>query len=208
MVPLTLFGSIVPLDWILLLAHQVMHWCMLALEWLAGSSLSVWQQQAPPFWTLLLAVAGVLWVLLPRGLPLRWVGVVAVLPMFLVHAPRPAYGGMRAAVLDVGQGLAVVVSTRHHALLYDAGPRYSSQSDSGSRIIVPYLRAAGIAHLDAMLVSHDDTDHSGGAESVLSQLTVDRLLTRCLRRTRWWRIRLICLAGPDNPGSGTVCASM
>ena len=176
-VPLTLFGSIVPLDWILLLAHQVMHWCMLALEWLAGSTLSVWQQQAPPFWTLLLAIAGVLWVLLPRGLPLRWVGLVAVLPMFLIQAPRPAYGAMRAAVLDVGQGLAVVVSTRHHALLYDAGPRYSSQSDSGSRIIVPYLRAAGIAHLDAMLVSHDDTDHSGGAESVLSQLTVDRLLT-------------------------------
>jgi len=176
-VPLTLLGSVVPLDWILLLAYQAAHWCMLALEWLAGSSLSVWQQQAPPFWALLLAVVGVLWILLPRGLPLRWLGVVAVLPMFLVQVPRPAYGAMRVAVLDVGQGLAVVVSTQHHTLLYDTGPRYSSQSDSGSRVIVPYLRAAGISHLDGLLVSHDDNDHSGGTDSILNQIAVHRFLS-------------------------------
>ncbi len=176
-VPLTLLGSVVPLDWILLLAYQVADWCMLVLEWMAGSSLSVWQQQAPPFWTLLLAVAGVLWMLLPRGLPLRWLGVFAVLPMFLVQVPRPAYGAMRVVVLDVGQGLAVVVNTQHHTLLYDTGPRYSSQSDSGSRVIVPYLRAAGTGHLDALLVSHDDNDHSGGTESILNQIVVHQFLS-------------------------------
>ncbi|PKO93588.1 MAG: DNA internalization-related competence protein ComEC/Rec2 [Betaproteobacteria bacterium HGW-Betaproteobacteria-1] len=176
-VPLTLLGSVVPLDWILLLAYQVAHWCMVALEWLAGSSLSVWQQQAPPFWALLLAVAGVLWLLLPRGLPLRWLGVVAVLPMFLVQVPRPAYGAMHVAVLDVGQGLAVVVSTQHHTLLYDTGARYSSQSDSGSRLIVPYLRAAGVGYLDGLLVSHDDNDHSGGTDSILSQMVVHQFLS-------------------------------
>ncbi len=176
-VPLTLLGSVVPLDWILLLAYKVADWCMLALEWMAGSSLSVWQQQAPPFWALLLAVAGVLWLLLPRGLPLRWLGVVAVLPMFLVQVPRPAHGAMRVVVLDVGQGLAVVVSTQHHTLLYDTGARYSSQSDSGSRVIVPYLRAAGIGHLDGLLVSHDDIDHSGGTESILSQIEVRQFLS-------------------------------
>jgi competence protein ComEC len=176
-VPLTLLGSIMPLDWALLLAYQVAHWCMVALEWLAGSSLSVWQQQAPPFWALLLAVTGVLWLLLPRGLPLRWLGIVAVLPMFLVSVPRPAYGAMRVTVLDVGQGLAVVVSTQHHTLLYDTGPRYSSQSDSGNRVIVPYLRATGVSHLDGLLVSHDDNDHSGGADSILSQIAVRQLMT-------------------------------
>lgn len=176
-VPLTLLGSIVPLDWVLLLAYQVADWCMLTLEWMAGSSLSVWQQQAPPFWALLLAVAGVLWLLLPRGLPLRWLGVVAVLPMFLVQVPLPAYGAMRVVVLDVGQGLAIVVSTQHHTLLYDTGARYSSQSDSGSRVIVPYLRAAGIGHLDGLLVSHDDIDHSGGTESILSQIEVRQFLS-------------------------------
>lgn len=176
-VPVTLLGGAFAPDWILPLAHEVMYWCMRALAWLADSGLSVWQQQAPPAWAMLLAMAGILWMLLPRGLPLRWLGIIAVLPMFLVRPPVPAHGAMHVAVLDVGQGLAVVVRTQHHALLYDAGPRYSAQSDSGSRVVVPYLRASGIAHLDAMLISHDDIDHSGGAESVLEQLTVDRLLT-------------------------------
>lgn len=173
-VPLTLLGSVLPFDWALLLAHWIMQLCMIVMAWLADFSLSVWQQQAPPFWSLPLAVAGVLWMLLPRGFPLRWMGVVALLPMVLVTPSRPADGAMRATVLDVGQGLAVVVTTAHHTLLYDTGPRYSSQSDSGSRIIVPYLRAAGVRALDVLLVSHDDDDHSGGMASVLEQVPVRR----------------------------------
>lgn len=179
-VPITLLGSVLPIDWILLIAYQAIHLCMVALEWMASSSLSVWQQQAPPFWTLPLAIMGVLWLLLPRGFPMRWLGVIALLPMFLVQAPRPSYGTMRVAVLDVGQGLAVVVSTQTHNLLYDTGPRYSSQSDSGGRVIVPYLRAAGIRHLDALLVSHDDNDHSGGVVSILNQVPVRQVLSSLL----------------------------
>lgn len=171
-VPLTLLGSLLPLDWPLELAHMVMTACMHSLQWLATLPMSTWQQHAPPGWTLPLAILGVLWILLPRGFPMRWLGLIALLPMFLLQPPRPQYGAMKVAVLDVGQGLAVVVQTASRTLLYDAGPRNSSQSDSGSRIVVPYLRGEGISHVDGMVISHDDSDHSGGMLSVLGQVPV------------------------------------
>lgn len=171
-VPLTLLGSLLPVDSALLLAHGEMSLCMDLLRWLATFPLSVWQQQAPPWWTLPLAMAGALVLLLPRGLPMRWLGALAFLPMLLVSPPRPLVGGMQVTVLDVGQGLAVVVKTSGHSLLYDTGPRYSSQSDSGSRVVVPYLRGEGIRQLDGMVVSHNDSDHSGGMASVLAAVKI------------------------------------
>ena len=171
-VPLTLLGALLPLDWVLQLAHLAMVGCMQLLQWFASMPMSTWQQQAPPGWTLPLALLGVLWMLLPRGIPLRWLGLMALLPMFLLESARPEQGAMKVAVLDVGQGLALVVRTASHTLLYDAGPRYSSQNDSGSRIIVPYLRGEGIRQLDGLIISHGDTDHSGGMHSVLAQIPV------------------------------------
>ncbi len=122
-----------------------------------------------------LAIFGVLWMLLPRGFPQRWLGLVLLLPMLIVQAPKLAQGEMKVSVLDVGQGLAVVVQTARHVLLYDAGPRYSAQSDAGSKIIVPFLRGEGIKKLDGFVVSHNDLDHSGGAASVLAQMPVNWL---------------------------------
>ena len=171
-VPLTLLGAALPLDGLLHLAHGCMSVVMQFLQWLALLPASTWQQAAPPAWTLLPAILGMLWLLLPRGFPLRWLGLTGLLPMLLLQPPAPGPGAMEVAVLDVGQGLAVVVRTAHHALLYDTGPRYSAQSDSGSRIVLPYLRAAGIAQLDGMVVSHDDSDHSGGMHSILTQMPV------------------------------------
>jgi competence protein ComEC len=84
---------------------------------------------------------------------------------------------MNVTVLDVGQGLAVVIKTNHHQILYDAGPKYGQQSDSGERIILPYLRAEGIGSLDLMMVSHNDNDHSGGMASVLKQMPVNWLIS-------------------------------
>jgi len=171
-VPLTLAGAILPLDFPLLLAHQVMAWCMAALEWLSQMPDAVWQQHAPPVWTVLAAALGILWLLLPRGFPARWLGAAGLVPMFMVLPLPPGKGELRLAVLDVGQGLAVVAQTQKHALLYDTGPRYTADADSGSRIVVPYLRAAGINRLDGLIVTHDDSDHSGGAVSVLDAVPV------------------------------------
>jgi competence protein ComEC len=176
-VPLTLLAIVVPVDALLHLAYAVLDACMWALEWLARAPEATWTQHAPPAWAVIAAVAGVAWLLLPRGFPARWVGAFGFLPLFLAAPAAPAPGGFWVTVLDVGQGLATVVRTRNHALLYDAGPAFSPGSDAGNRVIVPYLRGEGVRALDGLVLSHDDADHHGGALSVLEAVPAQWLLT-------------------------------
>jgi competence protein ComEC len=176
-VPLTLAGSVLPVDFPLQLAHWVMGGCMAALQWLSDLPAAVWQQHAPPAWSVPVAAAAVAWMLLPRGFPARWLGAVALLPLVFTPPPPIREGELKLTVLDVGHGLAALARTRNHALLYDAGPAFGSGADSGSRIIVPYLRAAGVRRLDGMIVSHDDIDHTGGASSVLQAVPVRVLMS-------------------------------
>jgi len=119
----------------------------------------------------------VLWLLAPRGVPWRATGLALMLPAVAWPAPAPAPGEAWITTLDVGQGLAVLVRTSHRALLYDAGPAFGGEGDSGERIVAPYLRAAGIESIEAMIVSHRDSDHSGGAVSVLENFPVATLLS-------------------------------
>jgi len=170
--PLALAGAVLPFDWILKLGHAILEILMAALDWLAQLPSAVWHQHAPVLWTVPLALAGIAWLLLPRGVPARWLGVPLALPLFAVSPPSPGAGELWITVLDVGQGLAVLARTEKHALLYDAGPAFNAFSDSGSRVILPYLRGEGIDRLDALVVSHDDRDHSGGAGSVLDAMPV------------------------------------
>jgi competence protein ComEC len=95
----------------------------------------------------------------------------------VVASPVPAPGELWVDVLDVGQGLSAVLRTHRHALVYDAGPAFSSDTDAGSRVVVPFLRAQGIDRLDGLLITHDDSDHSGGAASVLAAVPVDWVAT-------------------------------
>lgn len=175
--PLALLGSFLPLDVALNYSHQVLNVCMQLLIWLNQLPAAVWQQQAPPLWTLLPALLGVAWVLLPRGVPMRWLGWLGLLPMLLIAPQHPQSGDMKVTVLDVGQGLGVVVQTATHTLLYDTGARYSAQADAGGRIVLPYLQGSGVRHLDGFVVSHNDTDHSGGMATVLAQMPVNWLLS-------------------------------
>lgn len=170
--PLALLGSFLPIDWPLNLSYSVLDICMHLLKGLNQWPMATWQQHAPAPWTLLPALIGVLWLLLPRGFPLRWLGLFGVLPIFMIVPIRPVHGDMKVTVLDVGQGLSVVVQTAQHTLLYDAGPKYNEQSDAGSRIVVPFLRGEGVSKLDGFVVSHNDNDHSGGMPSVLSLMPV------------------------------------
>jgi competence protein ComEC len=176
-VPLALAGSALPFDALLQLAQWLMALCVTVLEWLAALPAAAWQQHAPPAWTVVVALLGALWLLLPRGFPARWLGAIAFLPLLAIAPAPPPEGALRLTVLDVGQGLSVVAQTQNHALLFDTGPAFGPGADSGSRVIVPFLRAAGIRRLDAMIVSHDDADHTGGALSVLQAVPVERLLT-------------------------------
>ena len=197
--PLALAGGVLPFDFILKLAHAAMAAQMWFLEWCAALPLAVWQQHAPAAWTVALALAGCAWLLLPRGVPARWLGLLLMLPLFTVAPPAPAPGALWLTVLDVGQGLAVFAQTARHALLYDAGPAYSPAADSGSRVILPYLRAAGIAQLDAMVISHDDNDHAGGAATVLAGLPVAAFYSSVPAGHAAWSAargyRLPCAAG-------------
>jgi competence protein ComEC len=125
---------------------------------------------------MLAGIAGAAILLLPRGVPGRWLGVFWLLPLLFPPAAAPAHGHLRFALLDVGQGLAAVVQTRRHALLYDTGPAFSEDFSAGAAVIVPYLRQAGIRTLDMIIVSHGDNDHSGGLTDVLDAIHARRQL--------------------------------
>ena len=165
-VPLTIAGSFLPLPFLLDAAHALMLGVMAPLEWLADLPMAMLESHAPATWTLVAAVAGCAWLLAPRGVPLRSAGLAWMAPMFTVLPPGPAPGEAWLDVLDVGNGLATVVRTASHALVYDTGPAWSADVDSGSRIVVPFLRGEGISRLDGVVVSHADDDHSGGAASI------------------------------------------
>jgi competence protein ComEC len=174
--PLALLAAALPVDAPLELAAWLTQWLLQFLEWCAALPAAVWQQHAPPLWSVLLALAGVAWLLAPRGLPWRAVGLALMLPAVALPPPGPPMGEAWIATLDVGQGLAVLVRTANRALLYDAGPAFGPEADSGERIIAPHLRAEGLARLDAMVITHNDNDHAGGAASVTENFEVDALL--------------------------------
>jgi competence protein ComEC len=133
---------------------------------------------AVPLAGTVLAMIGVLMVLLPgrrRFLPLAF---LACLPLFLPWSPRLAEGDFRAEMLDVGQGLAVVVRTRNHALVYDAGPAWDEGFDSGAAVVLPALRRQGIRHVDRVVVSHEHMDHRGGVGAILAGIPVGDVFSR------------------------------
>ena len=183
--PLALVGSLPGLGWVLGLAHALLVPLMDGLAWLAALPGALWQQHAPPAWAVPLAVLGALWLLLPRGFPMRGLGLAAFLPLFLVLPQRPAPGELRLTVLDVGQGEAVHVQTATRDLVFDTGPDFGGATDAGSRILVPYLRAAGVQRLDTLIISHADKDHAGGADSLIAAVPVNAVERRCIAGQGW-----------------------
>ena len=165
-VPLSIAGAFLPLAWLLDVAHAVMLALMMPLEWLAELPMAMLETHAPAAWTVALGAIGCAWLLAPRGVPLRSAGAIWAAPMFAVLPPSPAAGEAWIDVLDVGNGLAVVVRTANHALAYDTGPSWSADIDGGNRVVVPFLRGEGVNRLDGVVISHADDDHAGGAFSV------------------------------------------
>jgi len=175
--PIALAAALLPVDWLLHAGAWLVEWLLQFLEWCDTLPLALWQQPAPPRWAVFAALGGVAWLLAPRGVPWRASGVALLAPAFAWSPPAPAQGTAWISTLDVGQGLAVVVRTRRHTLLYDAGPAYGPEADSGGRVVLPFLRAQGIARLDAMILSHADRDHIGGALSVLQATETERIVS-------------------------------
>lgn len=152
-------------------AVLLLKWLWQVLGWLAQLPYGQWLHHPPHPGILMLAAVGVAWLLAPRGVPARWGGIACLLPLFWHYPARPAAeGDVWLTVLDVGQGTAAVVRTRSHVLLYDAGPRFSESFDTGATVVAPYLRSQGVKSLDMLVVSHSDSDHQGGVESVLREI--------------------------------------
>lgn len=153
-------------------AANLLEWIMLLTQYLIRLKWALMVAAAAPFWTVLWALLGVVLLCLPRGWMPRLGALLMMLPVLFFRPSLPAYGEWQLNALDVGQGTAVVLRTHSQVLVYDAGVRYSPDSDEGLRTIVPYLRSQGIKNMDVLVLSHADLDHVGGASSLLQKYSV------------------------------------
>jgi competence protein ComEC len=147
------------------LAHGALSLGWEYLRFLTKLPMSVYQQGYSSYLPIFLASIGAFLLLLPKGLPVRWLGWLGLLPLFFTSSALLTWGECRFTLLDVGQGLAAVIQTRHHTLLYDAGPQYGS-ADAGGRVIIPFLRTYNISNIDKVIISHGDLDHRAGLASL------------------------------------------
>ena len=174
-VPLTLAGIVLRPLWDA--ASLLVQALVRVLELLAGLPFGLWTAAAAPSWGVAVGLLGGALLLMPLPWRLRLLGLPLLLPLLAPPLQRPAPGSFEVVAADIGQGTAVLVRTREYLLLYDAGPRYSLQADAAQRVLLPLLQARGERRVDLLMLSHSDTDHVGGAASLLAQLPVRALST-------------------------------
>ncbi len=206
-VPLVLLGVLLMPLWgwasagLLSLAATLMQLIWPLIADLASWHYAAWVRPQPALWSVVLAMLGIGCLLAPRRwIPrhgLRVAAVLLLLPMLLLTPRPPAEGEFQLHVLDVGQGLSVVIRTHGHSLVYDTGAKFGDGLDAGSAVVVPFLRQLGVHRLDTLVVSHGDNDHIGGAASILQSFPGAKLIgrdienlpaaskTRCARGLHW-----------------------
>lgn len=163
-----------------------------ALEWLHQITWAEWAFAVPGVLTSLMALAGMAWCLAPRGVPHRPLGILLLSPLFWVADAIP-HGQCRWTVLDVGQGLSVVLQTQLHTLVYDAGPAYFPNGNAGDSVLNPFLKQQGVAGVDTLILSHLDNDHIGGAQAIIDAYSPQQILSsadwpeaaRCTAQQSW-----------------------
>jgi len=146
------------------------------LELLGQWSLSLVYLPTPTTIIMLLLIMGSFWLLLPRGWPGRWLGVLLLIPLLTLNKEIIPRGEIAMTVLDVGQGLAVLVRTQNHTLLYDTGDKYNKKFNMADSVIIPYMRGQGINVLNKMVISHSDRDHAGSYQEMIAQITIKSVL--------------------------------
>jgi competence protein ComEC len=194
--PLCLLGAaLVPLS------VTAAHWCWYIAGWPVAGFFAVaeaveqfgvnpWLQHQPGPLAVLLSLLAILLLLLPRGMPLRWLALPLLLPQFLPHNPPIAPDSMEVTVFDVGQGLAVLVQTEDIALLYDTGAGDPAGPNMASSVILPWMRRHGLDELDLLVISHADRDHASGVGTLAQNLVIKEL---------WYGDSRFPLALPQHP---------
>lgn len=177
-----------PLAW---LAHESLYWSLRPVRWLAGFEVLAAEVSAMPLIWLVLGLLGVMAaVTLP---PTRWrgLGCGVMLAGLLYRPSAPPVGGWQLTVFDVGQGGSALLQTNTKTLLFDTGWRFGAV-DAVQRVVLPELKARGITVLDRVVISHPDSDHVGGLETLQAQRSVSALIgsgvpkaTPCRRDQAW-----------------------
>ncbi|MEO7390555.1 MAG: DNA internalization-related competence protein ComEC/Rec2 [Ramlibacter sp.] len=195
--PLAMAGVLLAPLWVA--AAWAVQGLSLYLGWLASLPFATLSAPAPALWAGAAGVAGGILLAMRLPWPVRLLGVPLLLPVLLWQVERPAPGQFEILAADVGQGNAVIVRTAMHSLVYDSGPRYSAESDAGHRVLVPLLRALD-ERVDTLMLSHRDSDHTGGAAAILAmqpqavllssiedahELQAVRKSTRCTAGQNW-----------------------
>lgn len=158
-------------------ATVTIDWLFKGLSIISDTPLNNFISAEIPSYYLLIAFLGLLFLLLPKGFPARWLGLVAFVPVLMFSSERPKYSEFEYALLDAGQGMASVLHTKKHTLVYDTGTKISDSYDIGKLVVVPYLQSKGLSHINQLIVSHNDIDHSGGAKTILKEMHVDEVLS-------------------------------
>jgi competence protein ComEC len=183
--PLAIGGALLPEfigKYLLLPAHVVMEYLAIFLRWLADFKWGVVWSAQPTWWALIISLAGILFAIRPGEIKKtyrsRLVGLSLSACLFIhpLDSASLVYGEFRAYVLDIGQGTSVLIETASHKLLYDTGPIQGKKDDAGQRVILPFLRGKGINQINHMVISHSDSDHIGGAATLLKEIKFDFML--------------------------------
>ncbi len=203
-VPLALlasFISFISIDSAIFLFTQIsslFDWIWSLLEMLSKIPYASWSFPAISLLQGLMAILGGMLLLTPKGFPLRYSGLILIIPMMLFKPPRPESGEFWVDVIDVGQGLSVLIRTTEKTLLYDTGAKYSSHFDMGRQAIMPYLGSIGVVQLDKLIISHGDNDHDGGTESLLEMIEAEQIIAEqqvFVKRQRPSRPDKLCQQG-------------
>jgi competence protein ComEC len=147
------------------------------LTFMSSFQYASWNIVIPNYYLLILMMIGFILFILPVGFPGKWLGIILILPVICYKPAEPQTGDFWLTVLDVGQGLSVLVQTKHHVLVYDAGSRLANHFDMGESIVKPYLHTQYIHHIDKLIVSHGDNDHIGGANTLINSFSIDEIKT-------------------------------
>lgn len=182
--PLAITGALLPEwigKWLLICAHTGMAYLAVILDWMASFDWAIAFSNQPIWWALLLSLFGIVMAIRPTSLGISWPSRVLGLLLCAILFVNPIAdvqlqaGDFQATVLDIGQGTAVLVETANKTLLYDTGP-IQGKDNAGQRIILPYLRGRGINLIDLMVISHSDSDHIGGAATLLQEIHFDLMM--------------------------------